>query len=87
MIKLIKNQNSIFICFISIFFSYPLSYVKLNLLDKPKKQIKYKKARALQSKTAKQMAKVYEALEEVDEKGEPHPDMETVTEILTRFKK
>ena len=29
------------------------------------------------------MAKVYEALEEVDEKGEPNPDMETVTEILT----
>ena len=29
------------------------------------------------------MAKVYEALEGVDEKGEPHPDMETVTEILT----
>ena len=33
------------------------------------------------------MAKVYEALEEVDEKGEPAPDMDVVTEILTRFKK
>ena len=56
---------------------------KLNLQIKSKKQIKYKKARALQSKTAKQMAKVYEALEVVDDKGEPNPDMETVIEILT----
>ena len=28
------------------------------------------------------MAKVYEALEEVDEKGEPAPDMDIVLEIL-----
>ncbi len=47
---------------------------------------KYKKARALQSSTAKKMAKVYEALEEVDEKGEPAPDMETVISILTELK-
>ena len=47
---------------------------------------KYKKARALQSSTAKKMAKVYEALEEVDEKGEPAPDMETVVSILTELK-
>ena len=32
------------------------------------------------------MAKVYEALEEVDEKGEPAPDMETVVSILTELK-
>ena len=32
-----------------------------------KKPIKYKKARALQSSTAKKMAKVYEALEVVDD--------------------
>ena len=32
-----------------------------------KKPIKYKKARALQTSTAKKMAKVYEALEEVDD--------------------
>ncbi len=32
------------------------------------------------------MAKVYEALEEVDEKGEPAPDMETVISILTELK-
>jgi tetratricopeptide (TPR) repeat protein len=51
--------------------------------DQPKKQVKYKKARALSTKTAKKMAKVYESLERVDEKGEPDPDMETVVEILT----
>src|SRR6056300_343559 len=51
--------------------------------DKPKKQVKYKKARALSTSTAKKMAKVYEALEEVDEKGDPNPDMETVVKILT----
>ena len=47
-----------------------------------KQPVKYKKARALQSSTAKKMAKVYEALEEVDEKGEPAPNMETVLSIL-----
>ena len=51
-----------------------------------KKPIKYKKARALQTSTAKKMAKVYEALEEVDEKGEPAPDMETVITILTELR-
>ena len=55
-----------------------------NLNLAPKR--KYKKARALQSSTAKKMAKVYEALEEVDEKGEPAPDMETVLSILTELK-
>ena len=55
-----------------------------NLNLAPKR--KYKKARALQSSTAKKMAKVYEALEEVDEKGEPAPDMETVICILTELK-
>ena len=44
---------------------------------------KYKKARALQSSTAKKMAQVYEALEMVDEKGEPAPDMELVISVLT----
>ena len=32
------------------------------------------------------MAKVYEALEVVDDKGEPAPDMETVIEILTELR-
>ena len=51
-----------------------------------KKPIKYKKARALQSSTAKKMAKVYEPLEVVDEKGEPAPDMDTVISILTELR-
>ncbi len=50
------------------------------------KSKKLKKARALQSSTAKKMAKVYEALEKVDEKGEPAPDMGTVTSILTELR-
>ena len=67
-------------------FSYPSTYVEAQSTDKPKTQTKYKKARALQSKTAKKMAKVYEALEVVDDKGEPAPDMETVIEILTELR-
>ena len=60
--------------------------LKHNLLTNQKHKLKYKKARALQSKTAKKMAKVYEALEVVDDKGEPAPDMETVIEILTELR-
>jgi len=52
----------------------------------PKKKLSIKKARALQAKTAKKMAQVYEALEVVDDKGEPAPDMETVLEILNELK-
>ena len=51
-----------------------------------KKQIEYKKTRVLQNSTAKRMALVYEALEVVDEKGEPNPDMETVLSILNELK-
>ncbi len=50
------------------------------------KSKKLKKNRVLQGSTAKKMAKVYEALEKVDEKGEPAPDMETVTSILTELR-
>ena len=52
-----------------------------------KKQIEYKKTRVLQNSTAKRMALVYEALEVVDEKGEPNPDMETVLRILNELRK
>ena len=52
-----------------------------------KKPIKYKKSRVLQKKTATKMADVYEALELVDEKGEPAPDMETVLRILNELRK
>ena len=44
------------------------------------------KARALSAGTAKKMAKIYEALEIVDEKGEPAPDMDTVISILTELR-
>jgi len=87
MIKLIKKSKIIYLFAVLAFsFSYTSNYVEAQSADKPKKQIKYKKARALQSSTAKKMAKVYEALEVVDDKGEPAPDMETVVEILTELK-
>jgi tetratricopeptide (TPR) repeat protein len=84
MIKLIKKSKLLYVLALLAFsFSYPTSHIEAQSSDQSKKQIKYKKARALQSKTAKQMAKVYEALEVVDDKGESNPDMETVIEILT----
>jgi tetratricopeptide (TPR) repeat protein len=87
MIKLIKKLKIIYLFAVLAFsFSYTSNYVEAQSADKPKKQIKYKKARALQSSTAKKMAKVYEALEVVDDKGEPAPDMETVKEILTELR-
>ena len=67
------------------FASIPLS-VEAQSSAENKKPVKYKKARALQSSTAKKMAKVYEALEAVDEKGEPAPDMETVLFVLNDLK-
>ena len=50
---------------------------------KSDQNIKYKKARALQSSTAKRMAKVYEALERMDEEtGKEDPDYDTAKELL-----
>ena len=87
MIKLLNKSKLLYLFALLAFtFSYPTTYVEAQSSDKPKKQTKYKKARALQSKTAKKMAKVYEALEEVDEKGEPAPDMEIVLEILNELR-
>ena len=74
--------------FLSLTFSFasiPLS-IEAQSSAENKKPVKYKKARALQSSTAKKMAKVYEALEAVDEKGEPAPDMETVLFVLNDLK-
>ena len=68
---------------LAIMFALSSNYIEAQSQPETKKQIKYKKARALQTSTAKKMAKVYEALEEVDDKGEPAPDMETVLEVLT----
>ena len=81
-----KSQIIYLLAILAFAFSYPSTYINAQSSDKPKTQTKYKKARALQSKTAKKMAKVYEALEEVDDKGEPAPDMETVIEILTELR-
>ena len=80
-----KSKIIYFLALLALAFSYPSSYIEAQS-SKPKTQTKYKKARALQSKTAKKMAKVYEALEEVDDKGEPAPDMELVVEILTELR-
>ena len=86
MIKLLKKSILLYVFALLAFsFSYPTSYIEAQSSNQSKKQIKYKKARALQSKTAKKMAKVYEALEEVDDKGEPAPDMELVVETLTEL--
>ena len=87
MIKL--NKKPKFIYFFAIlafsFISMP-SYLEAQAANQEKKQIKYKKARSLTPKTAKKMIKVYEALEEVDESGEPAPDMEVVNSILADLK-
>ena len=79
-----KKSKIIYVfALLALAFSYPTSYLEAQSSDKPKTQTKYKKARALQSKTAKKMSKVYEALAVVDDKGEPAPDLETGIEILT----
>ena len=86
-----KDLQKYFIAFISIFFiTFTLNIEAQNQAsdrEVKKTNIKYKKARALQAGTAKKMAKVYEALEVVDDKGEPDPDMETVLSILTELRR
>ena len=86
-----KDLQKYFIAFISIFFiTFTFNIEAQNQSsdrEVRKTNIKYKKARALQASTAKKMAKVYEALEVVDDKGEPDPDMETVLSILTELRR
>ena len=85
--KFLRKPKIIYVFALLAFtFSYPTTFVEAQSNDRAKTQTKYKKARALQTSTAKKMAKVYEALEEVDDKGEPAPDMETVIEILTELR-
>ena len=50
------------------------------------KKITYKKARALQASTAKQMALVYKAYERLDDEGKEDPDYETVRRVLTELR-
>ena len=86
-----KDLQKYFIAFISIFFiTFTFNIEAQNQSsdrEVKKTNIKYKKARALQARTAKEMAKVYEALEVVDDKGEPDPDMETVLSILNELRR
>jgi len=83
-----RKQISFFLfSILAISFSFSSFHIGAQEDEALKKQpVKYKKARALQASTAKKMAKVYEALEVVDDKGEPAPDMETVTRILTELR-
>jgi len=83
-----RKQISFFLfSILAISFSFSSLHIGAQEDEALKKQpVKYKKARALQASTAKKMAKVYEALEVVDEKGEPAPDMETVTRILSELR-
>ena len=67
---------------LAVLFAISPFEIKAQSQSETKKQIKYKKARALQTSTAKKMAKVYEALEEVDENGEPAEDMDTVFSVF-----
>lgn len=81
-----KKKISIYLfSSLALFFAFSTNYIEAQSQTENKKPIKYKKARALQTSTAKKMAKVYEALEIVDEKGEPAADMETVKSILTEL--
>ena len=84
--KMKKSKIIYLFALLALSFSYPSSYVEAQSSESSKKQIKYKKARALQTKTAKKMAKVYEAFEVVDDKGEPAPDTATAIEILTELR-
>ena len=54
--------------------------------DQSGKKITYKKARALQSSTAKKMAEVYKAYERLDDDGKEDPDLETVKRVLTELR-
>ena len=71
---------------LALLFSFSSINLEAQSQSDTKKPIKYKKARALQTSTAKKMAKVYEALEEVDDAGEPKPVMETVLSVLTELR-
>ena len=86
-----KDLQKYFITFISIFFiAFTFNIEAQNQSsdrEVRKTNIKYKKARALQASTARKMAQVYEALEVVDDKGEPDPDMETVLSILNDLRR
>ena len=71
---------------LSIFFIISLITIPFEIgAQSQDEKVTYKKARALQSSTARDIVKVVEALERVDEEGKEDPDFETVKEILTEL--
>ena len=73
-----------FLRILSLLFVFSLVTVPFDLGAQDQK-VTYKKARALQTSTAKKIVKVVEALERVDEEGKEDPDFETVKEILNEL--
>ena len=72
-----------FLRLLSLFFVFSLAFIPFNIdAQSQDKKVTYKKARALQTSTAKKIVKVVEALERVDEDGKENPDYLTVKEIL-----
>ena len=85
--KLYKNISKILFStalIISFAFFSLDSFAQNN--DQSGKKITYKKARALQSSTAKKMAEVYKAYERLDDDGKEDPDLETVKRVLTELR-
>ena len=73
-----------FLRLLSLFFVFSLVFVSFDIdAQSQDKKVTYKKARALQTSTAKKVVKVVEALERVDEEGKEDPDYLTVREILS----
>ena len=71
---------------LAIFFVFALIAVPIELdAQSQDKKVTYKKARALQTSTAKKIVKVVEALERVDDEGKEDPDLETVKEVLNEL--
>jgi tetratricopeptide (TPR) repeat protein len=75
-----------FLRLLSLFFVFSLMSLPIDLdAQSQDKKVTYKKARALQTSTAKKIVKVVEALERVDEEGKEDPDFETVKEVLNEL--
>ena len=71
---------------LSLFFIFSLVVVPSSLdAQAQNEKVTYKKARALQTSTAKKIIKVVEALERVNEEGKEDPDFDTVKEILNEL--
>ena len=76
---------NLFRCISFIFIVSLIFFPQENLAQSGDKNVTYKKARALQTSTAKKIVKVVEALERVDENGKEDPDFVTVKEILNEL--